>query len=114
VRVSWQAEEDNAVASDIAPLRTVSTGTTLVANAMTGRVLSLLKSDSAVDPRHAADRDRVVRWLADEGLLLAPEEVVGPDGRRLRAPLVARTVRRTMSLRGGARMVQCLNFPWPG
>jgi hypothetical protein len=114
VRVSWQAEEDNAVASDIAPLRTVSTGTTLVANAMTGRVLSLLQSDSAVDPRHVADRGRMVRWLADEGLLLAPEEVVGPDGRRLRAPLVARSVRRTMSLSGGARMVQCLNFPWPG
>jgi len=92
----------------------VATGTTLVADAMTGRVLSLLESDSAADPRHSADRERMVRWLADQELLLAPEEAVGPDGRRLRAPLVARSVRRTMGLSGGARMVHCLNFPWSG
>ena len=56
----------------------------------------------------------MVRWLADEELLLAPEDAVGPDGRRLRAPVVARSARETMSLSGGARMVHCLNFPWPG
>ena len=112
VRVSWQAEEDNAAARDIAPLRAVATGTTLVADETTGRVLSLLRSDSATDPRHSADRERMVRWLADEELLLAPEDAVGPDGRQLRAPVVARSVRRTMSLSGGTRMVHCLNFPW--
>jgi hypothetical protein len=56
----------------------------------------------------------MIRWLADEELLLPPEATVGPDGRRLRAPLVARSVRRTMRLSGGARMVHCLNFPWSG
>ncbi|MFP5416273.1 MAG: hypothetical protein ACLGHZ_05275 [Actinomycetes bacterium] len=112
VRVTWTAQEPNAAASRIAPLRAVSTGTALVADTSSGRVLSLLKSDTT-HPRQATDRDRVVRWLADEGLLLTPEEAVGPDGRRLVAPLVARSVRQTLTLTGGARMVHCLNFPTP-
>ena len=61
VRVSWQAEEDNSAASDIAPLRAVATGTTLVADTKTGRVLSLLRSDSA---RTRAIRPTANGWSA--------------------------------------------------
>ena len=111
VRISWQAQEDNAAARDIAPLRAVVTGTTVVADAKTGRVLSLLSSDAVTDPRQAADRERMVRWLVDEDLIVEQKDARGPDGRPLRAPLVSRSVRRTMSLSGGARMVQCIGIP---
>lgn len=112
-RVAWQVSEENAAALDIAPLRSISCGSTLVMEWSSGGVRSLLTSDTGVVGRHATDRDRMVRWLSDEELLVPPEESVGPDGRRLRAPMVARSVRQSMRLTGGARMVHCLNFPWP-
>ncbi len=114
VRVTWQVKEDNAATRDLAPERSVATGTTLVAETSTGRVLSLLASDSTADPRQVADRGRMLRWLADEDLLVDERDAVGPDGRPLREPIVARAVRGTMRLSGGARMVHCIGLPGLG
>ena len=73
LKVAWDHEEESAVSVGGARRRRVATGVTFALRWDDGRCLALVSSDVTAR-RHRAQRDELVRQLADDGLLDGPEE----------------------------------------
>lgn len=109
VKVSWDQPEPNRLGYRFPSGRQITVGTTLAIDWDTRMVRALLTSDRTSRPREQQeqqeDRDRMLRWLADEGLMQLGPLAIGPDGQELRSVVRAESADGLMRVRGAARML---------
>lgn len=104
-KVSWAVSEENRLGRPYPAMRRATVGSTLVIEWTSGRVLALLTTGQGDVTGMSSQRDSYLQYLVGEGLLTTRNQAVGPDGQRLKLPMVARSRAGVMELEGGARML---------
>jgi hypothetical protein len=102
-KVSWDQVEPNRLGPAFPGRRQVTVGTTLAIDWDSKTVRSRLTSDASGQQR--ADRDELLRRLADEGTLRVTSRALAPNGRWLRTVVRAETSAGLMRVRGSGRML---------
>ncbi len=105
-KVSWDTAEANRLGGGFPGKRNVTVGTTLAVDWQTRKVRVLLTSDH--DPRQQADRDTLLRRLAEQGVLRFGAAAVGLEGLPRPDVIPAESIDGLMRLRGTARMLHIL------
>jgi hypothetical protein len=108
-KVSWDHQEPNEIGSRYPHLRRITVGTTLAIDWDTKNVRALLTSDHTKRPEELyeqqKDRDQMLQWLVDEGLLKLKRQAMGLDSEPLRSVISAESLQGCMRVRGAARML---------
>jgi hypothetical protein len=105
-KVSWDSPEENPLGGAFPPKRNVTVGTSLAIDWVTRKVRVLLSSDLAAEQQ--ADRNEMLRALADQGLLRFGSAAVGLEGLPRPDVIRAESMEGVMRLRGTARMLHIL------
>lgn len=100
-RVGWDIEEEHDLGATFGTRWTVRVGTTMVADWDRRRIHSILTTDQR--PSQRADRGRLLRRWANEGLLVPAARALGPDGQERADAIVVRPGGRAQQVTGGAR-----------
>ncbi len=108
-KVSWDHLEGNQLGPRFPDRRRITVGTTLAIDWDTKRVRAVLTSDHSKRPEELneqqEDRDHLLTWLVDEGLLKLDYQAIGPDGEELHSVISAEQLHGAMRVRGTARML---------
>lgn len=104
LKVSWDHKEPSPIGRGFPAERQITVGTTLVIDKETRKIRAKLTSDYAL-PEQLADRDALLRQLADNGVLCVGAAAIGPDGKVLNSAIAAEVMDGLMRVRGTARML---------
>jgi hypothetical protein len=111
-KVWWDQSEPNPPGSSSTRRRMISAGTTLAIDWNTQQVRARLTSDHSARPgeqaEQQADRDTMLRRLADDGLLAVGPLALGPDGRPLRTLVGAEVTGDLIRVCGAARVLHII------
>ena len=101
LRFRWKGEETHDLGGALPRKWATVRGTTLVIDRATGRLLSLLTTDS--NEKRTAERGALLRRWVDEGRLLPEVESQGPDGKPLMGAVVIKLSKGLAQAGGGGR-----------
>jgi hypothetical protein len=111
-KVWWYTTEQNQVGDQFPKARRIAVGTTLAIDWETHTLRARLTSDRTSFPdegeEQLQDRDRFLRHLAEQDILRASQDALGPDGRPLRAVIGAEDIHGVMRVKSMARMLHII------
>ncbi len=122
LKVSWEQEEENIEYPTLPEKRVITVGTTVVFDWESGKVVTILsnakppsskkkvgqgvfltdqiRKDRMKEYRQQKkERDRFIRKLVEEGVLLFGQQAIGPDGKPLPSAIHTEVVNNVMRLR---------------